>query len=110
MIAWRSLIANLGWIVGAAVLLSAWSLGSYRATCHGATGVLRHNWAVPAFRWALLLGVLMISLSQVLISQALWRQLVWIAVSVLCVVSGVAMIEHLPWSQGGPNDSVGESD
>ena len=107
MIIWRVLVPNLGWILGATVILSVWSFGSYRAACHGATGVLRHNWEVPAFRRALFLGVLMISLSQVLISQALWRQLVWIVVS---VVSGVVMIEHLPWSQGGPNDSVGESD
>ena len=85
MMAWRYLIPDIGWILGATIILSAWSLGSYRATRRGGTGLLPHHWATPALRRALFLGALLISLSQILISQAVWRQLVWIVVCIVCV-------------------------
>jgi hypothetical protein len=107
MTTWRFLVPNISWILGAAVILSVWTFVSYRAACYGATGGLRHSWANLAFRRALCFGALLISLSQIVISQVVWQQLVWILFS---VVSGVGMIEHLPWLQGGLNDSVGKSD
>jgi hypothetical protein len=85
MMAWRFFIPNIGWVLGATIILSAWSFWSYRIARDGRTGGLRRNWACSGFRRALFLGALLISLSQVLISQALWRQLVWIFFCVVCV-------------------------
>jgi len=85
MMVWRSLLPNLGWILGTSILLSAWSLGSYRAACRGAMGGMRHGPAIPIDKRALFLGALLIALSQALISQGVWRQLVWFSVSGVCL-------------------------
>jgi hypothetical protein len=79
---WASLAFNGLWVLGAAVILSAFSLAYYEAWCRGERLRMRLN--TPGFRARFLGGLILVSLGAALVGPHWWDRLLW---GVLCAMS-----------------------
>jgi hypothetical protein len=75
MVEWISLVLNGLWVLGAAVILAAFSVSYYGALCHGER--LRTWLAGLAFQLPLALGLILISLGAALIGPRWWERALW---------------------------------
>ena len=82
MVDWASLAFNGLWVLGAAVILAAFSLSRYEAQRRGER--LRMRLVVPGFQLPLLVGLALISLGVALIGPRWWERVLWGA---LCAMS-----------------------
>ena len=82
MVDWASLAFNGLWVLGAAVILAAFSLSRYEAQRRGER--LRMRLVVPGFQLPLLAGLVLISLGVALIGPRWWERVLW---GVLCAMS-----------------------
>jgi multisubunit Na+/H+ antiporter MnhB subunit len=82
MVEWTSLAFNGLWVLGAAVILAAFSLSYYEARYRGER--LRTRLAAPGFQLPLMLGVMLLSLSLALLGPRWWERVLW---GVFCAVS-----------------------
>ena len=82
MVEWTSLAFNGLWVLGAAVILAAFSLARYEAHRRGQR--LRVRLAAPGFQLWLLVGLVFISLGVALIGPRWWQRVVWGA---FCAIS-----------------------
>lgn len=85
MMAWRLLIPNSGWILGAVIMLSVWSLTSFHASYRGKINGVPSREVGLAARRAVFISVLLIALSQLVLSRLVWHQLVWVSVCLVCI-------------------------
>jgi len=79
---WAGLAFNGLWVLGAAVILAAFSLACYEAHRQGER--LRVRLAAPGFQLSLLVGLALISLGVALIGPRWWERVLW---GVLCAMS-----------------------
>ncbi len=75
MVDWTSLAFNGLWVLGAAVILAAFSLSCYDAQRR--TERLRTRLAEPGFQLWLLVGLVLISLGIALIGPRWWERVLW---------------------------------
>jgi multisubunit Na+/H+ antiporter MnhB subunit len=79
---WAGLASNGVWVLGAAVILAAFSFTSYEAQRRGER--LRVRLAAPGFRLWLSVGLAFISLGATLLGRRWWERALW---AVLCTAS-----------------------
>ena len=82
MVEWTSLAFNGLWVLGAAVILAAFSLACYEAHRRGER--LRVRLAAPGFQLWLLAGLVLISLGVTLVESRWWERVLW---GVCCAMS-----------------------
>lgn len=75
MVDWISLAFNGLWVLGAAVILSAFSLAYHEAQRRGER--LRARLSTPGFRARLLSGLTLVSLGAALLGLHWWDRLLW---------------------------------
>ncbi len=97
MVEWTSLAFNGLWVLGAAVILAAFSLSYYEAQRRGER--LRVRLAAPGFQLWLLAGLVLISLGVGLIGPCWWERLLW---GVFCAMSAWQLwVAWREWRTGG---------
>lgn len=79
---WAGLAFNGVWVLGAAVILAAFSFTSYEAQRRGER--LRVRLAAPGFRLWLSIGLAFISLGATLLERRWWERVLW---GMLCAAS-----------------------
>lgn len=79
---WAGLTFNGLWVLGAAVILAAFSFSCYEAQRRGER--LRVRLAAPGFQLWLLAGLVLISLGVALIGPRWWERVLW---GLLCAMS-----------------------
>ena len=79
---WAILTSNGLWVLGAAVILAAFSLESYEAQRRGER--LRVRLTAPGFRLWLSVGLALISLGVTLLGRHWWERALW---GMLCAAS-----------------------
>jgi len=82
MVDWTSLLFNGFWVLGTAVILSAFSLAYYEARTRGER--LQIQLSTPEFRARSLGGLTLVSLGAALLGRHWWDRLLW---GVLCAMS-----------------------
>jgi hypothetical protein len=82
MVDWFNLAFNGLWVLGAAVILSAFSLAHHKARCRAERP--RTQLTTPEFETRFLSGVTLISLGAALLGLHWWDRLLWGA---LCAIS-----------------------
>jgi multisubunit Na+/H+ antiporter MnhB subunit len=82
MVDWGSLAFNGLWVLGASVILAAFSISSYEAQRRGEP--LRVRLTAPSFQLWLLVGLVLISLGAALIGPRWWERVLW---GMLCATS-----------------------
>ena len=82
MVDWASLAFNGLWLLGAAVILTAFGFSCYAA--EGRAKPLRTRLSAPGFQLPLALGLSLISLGAALLASFWWECLVW---GLLCLTS-----------------------
>jgi hypothetical protein len=82
MVEWTSLAFNGLWLLGAAVILAAFSLCCYQAHCRGEP--LRVRLAGPGFQVWLMVGLVFISVGAALLGPRWWERVLW---GLCCTVS-----------------------
>ena len=82
MVDWLGLAFNGFWVLGTAVILSAFSLAYYEARCRAERP--RTQLTTPEFRARFLSGLTLISLGAALLGLHWWDRLLW---GVLCGMS-----------------------
>jgi hypothetical protein len=82
MVEWNSLIFNGLWVLGAAVIVAAFSLSVYETRCRG--GHLRVQLGSPGIRLSLMVGFVLVSLGIALIGPRWWERVLW---GLLCALS-----------------------
>jgi multisubunit Na+/H+ antiporter MnhB subunit len=82
MTEWPSLVFNGLWVLGAAVILAAFSLSYYEARRRGER--LRVQLEANSFQLRFLAGLVLISLGVALIGPCWWKRALW---GLLCAVS-----------------------
>jgi len=79
---WAGLVFNGLWVLGAAMILAAFSFSCYEAQRRGER--LRVRLAAPGFQLWLLAGLVLIGLGLALIGPRWWERLLW---GVFCAMS-----------------------
>ena len=79
---WAKLAFNGLWVLGAAVILAAFSFSCYEAQRRGER--MRVRLAALGFQWWLSVGLVLISLGAALIGPRWWEHMLW---GLLCAMS-----------------------
>lgn len=79
---WAGLAFNGLWVLGAAVILAAFSFACYEAQGRGER--LRVRLAAPGFQLWLLVGLILISLGMALVRPRWWDRALWGALCATC--------------------------
>jgi multisubunit Na+/H+ antiporter MnhB subunit len=87
---WAGLAFNGMWVLGAAVILAAFSSASYEARCRGER--LQARLAAPGFQLWLSVGMALISLGATLLGRRWWERALW---GTLCAASAWQL--HTAW-------------
>ena len=75
MVEWISLAFNGLWVLGAAIILAAFSVSCYEA--QRLDERLRARLAAPGFQVPLALGLLLISLGMAMLGRRWWERALW---------------------------------
>jgi len=94
---WAGLAFNGLWVLGAAVILTAFSFSCYEAQRRGERVQIRL--ATPGFQLWLLVGLLLISLGATLMGPRWWERVLW---GMLCAMSACQLwAVWRGWEAGG---------
>lgn len=86
MIDWPNTFYNALWILGLSIILAAFSYADWRARLGGEK--LRQRLNASSFQLPLSLGLLLVSLSLLLLAHTWWERLIWAIFVLLFVWQG----------------------
>ncbi|HEY85940.1 MAG TPA: hypothetical protein G4N96_12610 [Chloroflexi bacterium] len=86
MINWLNVFYNALWILGLAIILAAFSYADWRARLGGKK--LRQRLNSALFQFPLSIGLLLVSLSLLLLAQVWWERLIWLVFGGLFLFQG----------------------
>ncbi len=86
MIDWPNTFYNALWILGLSIILAAFSYADWRARLGGEK--LRQRLNASSFQLPLSLGLLLVSLSLLLLAHTWWERLIWAIFALLFAWQG----------------------
>ncbi len=80
---WLNLLYNLPWIFGLAMILAAFGYADWQA--HRSNQKLKQRLNAPSFQLPLSLGLLLVSLSLLLLAHTWWERVIWAVFAALFI-------------------------
>jgi len=84
---WLSVITNLFWILGLAILLAAWSYAYYEA--HSSEQSLRELLTISRYSAVITIGLALFCIGLAATDNRLWAQILWIILGIVIVANHV---------------------
>ena len=99
---WLNVFYNALWIIGLAVILAAFSHSDWQAAQRGLS--LRQALDAPAFQQLWALGLLLVSLSLMLLATRWWERGVWLVFALLFAWQGGSAARAMRHRRRGKKD------